>query len=167
MSKLTLFFGIIPTSIDIIVNVLITAIGLWLCMQGEFTVGNDHFVVDKGGRSFSEGSVTFYKSSKNTSDLKTSNEMGITVLKIQDTKLEHDSSYTICTGKVKNTGNKTYYFVEVKGSFKDSSGNIVDTDSTYAAGSEGLAPNESSSFRLSVSKDRSIHSCSVSILDYD
>lgn len=39
MSKLTLFFGIIPTSIDIIVNVLITAIGLWLCMQGEFTVG--------------------------------------------------------------------------------------------------------------------------------
>lgn len=33
---------------------------------------------------------------------------------------------TVCVGKVKNTGTKTYYYVEVKGSFKDSSGNVLD-----------------------------------------
>lgn len=68
---------------------------------------------------------------------------------------------------MKNTGTKTYYYVEVKGSFKDSSGNVLDTDWTYAAGSEGLAPGESSSFRLSVDKDYDITDCSVSILDFD
>ena len=55
----------------------------------------------------------------------------------------------------------------MKGAFKDSSGNVLDTDSTYVVGSEGLAPGESSSFRLSVDKDSKITDCSVSILDFD
>ena len=39
MSKMSLFWGIIPSSISMIVNVIITSIGLWLCMKGEFTIG--------------------------------------------------------------------------------------------------------------------------------
>ena len=68
---------------------------------------------------------------------------------------------------VKNTGNKTYKYIEVKGSFKDSAGNVVDTDWTYAAGSEGLSPDESTTFKLSVTKNFDIKSCSVSLLDFD
>lgn len=90
-----------------------------------------------------------------------------TALKITDLELEHNSSYTVCTGKVENTGEKTYYYVELKGSFKDMSGNVLDTDWTYAVGTEGLAPGESTSFRISVDKDYEIDDCSVSILDYD
>ena len=88
-------------------------------------------------------------------------------MKINISSVTNNSSYTVCTGTVKNTGKKTYRYVEVKGSFKDSSNNVVDTDWTYAAGSEGLAPGESSSFRLSVPKNVSIKSCSVSLLDYE
>lgn len=39
MSKMSLFWGIIPSSISMIVNVIITSIGLYLTMKGEFTIG--------------------------------------------------------------------------------------------------------------------------------
>lgn len=78
-----------------------------------------------------------------------------------------NSGYTICSGSVKNNGTKTYKFIQLKGAFKDSNGNVVDTDWTYAAGSEGLAPGESTTFRLSVNKNSDIDSCYVSLLDYD
>lgn len=94
-------------------------------------------------------------------------ESGATVLKIKDVKIQSNSSYTICTGSVKNTGTKTYKYVQVKGAFKDSSGNVVDTDWTYAVGSEGLAPDESTTFRLSVDKNVNINSCTVSLMDYE
>jgi len=92
---------------------------------------------------------------------------GYSDLKITTDRVSSNSSYTICTGSVKNNGTKTYYYIEVKGAFKDSSGNVIDTDWTYAAGSEGLAPGESTTFRLSVTKDYDIDSCTVSLLDFD
>lgn len=89
------------------------------------------------------------------------------VLEFSNINVSHNSSYTVCTGTVTNNGKKTYTFVEVKGKFKDSSGSVLDTDWTYAVGSEGLSPGESATFRMSVDKDRSISKCSVEILDYD
>ncbi len=89
-------------------------------------------------------------------------------LEFSDIALSNNSSYTVCVGTVTNTGNRTYEFVKVKGSFKDDySGNVIDTDWTYVVGSEGLAPGESKTFRMSVPKDYDIDSCSISILDYD
>ena len=94
-------------------------------------------------------------------------ESAYSVLKFSDLKVSSNSSYTICTGTLKNTGKKTYDFVEVKGAFKDSAGNVIDTDWTYAVGSEGLAPGEATTFRMSVTKNSKITSCSVSIIDYN
>ena len=88
-------------------------------------------------------------------------------LEISNVKLESNSSYTVATGTVTNNGSHTYTFVKVKGAFQDSSGTTLDTDWTYAVGSEGLAPGETTSFRMSVDKDYKIKKCSVSILDYD
>ena len=68
-------------------------------------------------------------------------------------------------GTVTNKGIRTYDFVEIKGIFKDSYGNVVDTDWTYAVGSEGLAPGESKTFNMSVPKDYSITDCTISIID--
>ncbi len=82
-------------------------------------------------------------------------------------EIEHNSSYTVVTGKVTNLGSITYSFVKIKGVFKSSSGTSIDTDWTYAVGSEGLAPGESATFRMSVPKDYSITKCSISIIDYD
>ncbi|MBR3954379.1 MAG: zinc ribbon domain-containing protein [Clostridia bacterium] len=88
-------------------------------------------------------------------------------LKFSNIKIEHNSSYTVVTGTVTNNGTRTYKFVEIKGSFKKSSGTVVDTDSTYAVGGEGLAPGESKTFRMSVTKNYDIKKCDISIIDYD
>lgn len=120
--------------------------------------------LDDGDCIFEKGG---YMSTKDDYSSSYTSESGYSVLKISDLTWDNNSSYNVCTGKVKNTGKKTYYFVTVKGSFKDSSGNVLDTDSTYAVGSEGLSPGESSSFRLSVKRDYDITDCSVSILDFD
>lgn len=88
---------------------------------------------------------------------------------IEFTNLGWDSNslYTIATGSVTNIGNKTVKFVTIKVSFKDKNGNVIDTDSTYAVGSEGLEPGESSKWTASVDRDYSIESYSVSVLDFD
>ena len=120
--------------------------------------------LDDGDTIFKRGG---YMSMDNNSSYGNGYESGYTALDVIDLEWNNNSSYTVCTGKVKNTGNSTDYYVEVKGAFKDSSGNVLDTDWTYAVGSEGLAPGESSSFRLSVDKDSDIADCSVSILDFE
>lgn len=94
-------------------------------------------------------------------------ESGFSVLELSADPLTYNSSYIICTGSVKNTGKKTYKYVEVKGAFKDSGGSVIDTDWTYAVGSEGLAPGESSTFRLSVPKNSNITSCNITLKDFD
>jgi len=88
-------------------------------------------------------------------------------LQITGVSVSTNSAATYCTGTIKNTGESTFKFVKVKGSFKDSSGNVIETGDSYAVGSEGLAPGESTSFRISCSRNTSVKSCSVSIYDYD
>lgn len=92
-------------------------------------------------------------------------DFAILYLKISDVEIEHNSSYTVATGTVTNTGTTTYDFVKVRGAFVDSSGVTVDTDWTYAAGQEGIAPGESTSFYMSVPKDTSITRCNVTLMD--
>lgn len=75
--------------------------------------------------------------------------------------------YTHAEGSITNRGDETVRFVEVKGLFQTSSGTTVDTDWTYAVGSEGLAPGETTKFTLSVDKDSTIKKCSVSVTDFD
>lgn len=89
------------------------------------------------------------------------------VLTFSNIDISTNSSYTVCTATVTNNGEKTYTFVQVKGKFMDSSGNILDTDWTYAVGSEGLAPGETATLRLSVSKNSNIKKCDLEIFDYD
>jgi hypothetical protein len=102
-----------------------------------------------------------------TSGLTYTPEVAEDVLKFSDIEITHNSSYTVCTGTITNNGRKIYSFVEVKGKFKDSSGTVLDTDWTYAVGSEGLAPGESTTFRISVDKNRNITKCTMEILDYE
>ena len=120
---------------------------------------NDGDVYKKGGYMSSGSSYSGTSGS--------SYESAYSALKISGVSVTSNSSYTVCTGTITNTGKKTYKFVQVKGAFKNSSGTTIDTDSTYAVGSEGLAPGESKTFRMSVSKNYSISKCSVSIYDYD
>lgn len=108
----------------------------------------------------------FHKSSNQSASTKTNTSFDTSYLSISNIKVESNSSYTVCTGTitVKSSSPYRYRFIEVKGAFTDSYGRVVDTDSTYAIGSEGLDPGESKTFRLSVPKNTTIKTCSVSIL---
>lgn len=88
-------------------------------------------------------------------------------LKFSDIRLYSKYNYTYAEGTLTNTSDATVTFVKIKGAFKTSQGKVIDTDWTYAVGSEGLAPGESCKWELSVSKDTAIKNCDVSILDYD
>lgn len=143
----------------------------WNPSNGTFTIGGNTVVVEKGGRAFVEGSDEVYErggylpfSDKSSSTY--SYESVYSALEFSNLRISHNSSYTICTGTVTNNGSKTYRFVQIKGSFKDSSGTVLDTDSTYAVGSEGLAPGESKTFRMSVHQNNDISTCRVSIYNY-
>lgn len=156
----------------------------WYPAKGKFHTFEDVIVLKDGslnidGDIYERGGTMTISGTGNREYISSSNgiskvEVGSDVLKITQDKITDNSSYTICTGSITNTGSKTYKYVTVKGSFKDKDGNVVDTDWTYAVGSEGLAPGESSTFRLSVDRryDASgfrdlIQSCSVTLLDYD
>ena len=93
-------------------------------------------------------------------------EVAENALRFSNIAITHNSSYTVCTGTITNNGRKTYSFVEVKGKFKDSSEKIIDTNWTYAVGSEELAPGESATFKILVAKNPNIVECALEILDY-
>lgn len=103
-------------------------------------------------------------SNSNTTD--NSNVLDTSYLSISDVSVTSNSSYTICSGtiSVKSYSPYKYHYIKVKGAFKNSYGTTIDTDWTYAIGSEWLEPGESSKFRLSVKKDYTISDCSVSIM---
>lgn len=86
---------------------------------------------------------------------------------ISNEQLSSSRAFTTVTGTITNLSDQTVRFVEVKGAFKNSSGKTIDTDWTYAVGSEGLASGESSKFEISVDKDSSIKSCDVTVQDFD
>ena len=88
-------------------------------------------------------------------------------LKISKVKVYSGSSYTYAEGTITNNSDTTVSYVKIKGSFENRYGTVVDTDWTYAVGSEGLAPGETCKWKLSVSKDSTIKDCEISILDYD
>ncbi|MBR1757267.1 MAG: zinc ribbon domain-containing protein [Lachnospiraceae bacterium] len=90
------------------------------------------------------------------------------LLTISDVKISSSSSrsYTYADGTITNNSTQTVKFVQIKGSFKDSKGNTIDTDSTYAVGAEGLAPGESCKWHMSVSYDSAITKCDVSVYSF-
>lgn len=116
--------------------------------------------------SYSNYCYTHYLLYDDDADIDT-NRVHSYELKISNITISSNNSYTIAEGTITNNSDQTVSFVEIKGSFETSYGTVVDTDWTYAVGSEGLAPGESCKWRMSVSKDSSIKDCNVTILDFD
>ncbi|MCL2636785.1 MAG: FxLYD domain-containing protein [Oscillospiraceae bacterium] len=87
---------------------------------------------------------------------------------IKNVVFSHNTiGYAVVEGNVYNSGDTSYTFVQVRIAWKDSSGNTINTDSTYAVGNEGIFPGESSTFRSSVKDENNkIVSADVTILSY-
>lgn len=87
-------------------------------------------------------------------------------LQISNVSVQTNSAATYCTGTIKNNGKLAFEFVRVKGSFKDGAGNVIETGSSYAVGSEGLSPGESTSFRIQCARNPKVKSCDVEVYDF-
>lgn len=70
-------------------------------------------------------------------------------------------------GTVTNNTSRTVYFVKVKVSLKDDNYKVLDTETTYACGDEGLKPGESTKFECYIKKDSNATHYSAEIYDYD
>lgn len=143
----------------------------WHPKEGEFTIiyndgSKGEVIVLKNG-DIERFNGTVYEKGKPVPRPTLPPESGYEALRFSEIYLSTDSVYSVCTGKITNNGRRTYSFVKVKGVFEDSAHNVLDTDWTYAVGSEGLAPKESKSFRLSVPRDMKIDYVKVSVMDFD
>lgn len=88
-------------------------------------------------------------------------------IKIEDEELIFKGDYMYFSGYVKNTGDRNYSYIKVKATYCDKNNNVIDTDSTYAVGSEGLAPNDRKSFEIMTRYNKNVTQGSLSILDYE
>jgi hypothetical protein len=73
--------------------------------------------------------------------------------------------YAIVGGTLKNRTSETLVFVQVKVMLKDG-GSVVDTDSTYAVGGEGLAPGESTTWEWMFNDAPTFDQCSAEVFEY-
>lgn len=112
--------------------------------------------------------------SYNTPDTSTSdsndnidNNIVINPLKIQGISCYEgdEDEYEYAKGYVKNVGNTSHSYIKVKVTYTDDSGNVVDTDWTYA-GSDNLQPGERKSFEIMTSYNKNMKKCSLKIESY-
>ena len=73
----------------------------------------------------------------------------------------------VISGTVKNTTKSTVYFVKVKVTLNNDSGDVLNTENTYAVGDEGLAPGESSTFTCYIDKVDNGTKFNAYVYDYD
>jgi hypothetical protein len=69
-------------------------------------------------------------------------------IEITEKKAVHDGDYMYTTGSVKNVSQTSYSYIKVKVTHYDDSGNVIETDWTYAVDSEPLRPDEQHSFEI-------------------
>ncbi len=70
-------------------------------------------------------------------------------------------------GTVTNNTSRTVYFVKVKVSLLDENYKVLDTETTYACGDEGIKPGESTKFDCFIEKDLDMEYYRAEIYDYD
>lgn len=103
----------------------------------------------------------------NNRNIYKNNSLDTTYLKLSNVNLSSSSSYNYCSGLISTSSSSPYkyHYIKVKASFLNNYGTVIDTDWTYAIGSEWLEPGESSKFKLSVEKDYNISKCVVTIME--
>ncbi|MCD7032865.1 FxLYD domain-containing protein [Metabacillus sp. GX 13764] len=90
-------------------------------------------------------------------------------LKVMDVNYTSSEGYNYVSGAVKNNGDNTYTYVKLKVSYMDESGNVLDTDFTYADDGEGIMPDEEKSYQFMTRKreDVKYSKCTVRIVDFN
>lgn len=81
-------------------------------------------------------------------------------------KISDTGSYVTYSSSITNNSSMSYKFVEVRFTFYDENSNVIDTDWTYAVGSEGIRPGETSQFDLMRKNDISESRIGLEVINY-
>ncbi len=126
-------------------------------------INNEYFVADtndEAAEQLVKGVAYSSSEEKREAERKTS-----VIVESQDFTTS-GSNYKIY-GTVTNNTSHTVYFVKVKVSLKDDNYKVLDTETTYACGDEGLKSGESTKFECYIKKDSNATHYSAEIYDYD
>lgn len=85
---------------------------------------------------------------------------------VQNYSGQTEGSYFVVSGSVKNNTSATVKFVVVKIELIDKNGNVIDSDTTYAVGEEGISPGNSAKFKCYLDDDMDIAKYSARIFSY-
>ena len=88
-------------------------------------------------------------------------------LSVTNVDASKSGDYFYVTGTVKNEKSSTVYFVTVRITLHDKDGKVINTESTYAVGSEGLRSGESSMFECYTKYLSNATEVKAEISDYD
>ena len=121
---------------------------------------------DKNGDFQTETISPSAYSDSNSNDSSDSTTSQVEPLTLEETSCNRDSGYIYAKGYVKNNSDQTLSFIQIQANFNDASGNIVDTNYTYAVGSEGLAPYSRKSYEIMAPDQSTITDCKYNIVDY-
>ncbi|WP_409275824.1 FxLYD domain-containing protein [Neobacillus sp. SCS-31] len=124
----------------------------------------EHSYVDKkvGLRKVETVSNTTTKSSSSTQTTSTGG------LKIVEKSGTINGDYIYVRGAVQNFGSDSYSYVEIKVTYTDDNGNVLDTDRTYVNSSDTLLPKERKSFEIMTRMvGQKYPKYKVEIVDYD
>jgi hypothetical protein len=100
----------------------------------QYTNENDKFITESVDTNNSSSTSTSVSDKPN--------------LEIVEKSGEIDGDYIYVTGAVKNNSDNPYTYVEVKVTYFNDSGNVLDTDTTYVNSSDTLLPNERKGFEV-------------------
>lgn len=81
-------------------------------------------------------------------------------LEFENVEVTSDGHFMKVEGSVRNTGTTVVKFAKVRVEWKDAAGQVIDTDSAYAIGGEGLEPGQSKRFRVMTENDSRMRSAS-------
>lgn len=136
-----------------IVLILVLAI-IVLCIAGSASLR-------AGVRSSAGGSYQPRTAVPAAGDLLATIDRGLDVVTCTKDKY----GYATVGGTLKNLTSSTIIFVHLKVVLKDG-GAVVDTDSTYAVGGEGLAPGESTTWEWMFNDAPAFEQCSAEVYEY-
>lgn len=87
---------------------------------------------------------------------------------LEETSCEQQRNYIYSKGYVKNTSMYGLFGIQIRTEYLDSTGGIVDTDSTYAvAPYEFILPDERKYFEIMTPANANIVNCNTYVLEFD
>ena len=104
-----------------------------------------------------------------TEDASNSSSASVSTYKTLELTIDDASTsygYITVEGSISNPTNNAYSYVELKVKILDTNGKVIDTENTYAVGSETLSPGDTKKWDAMLKADDRADNVEVEIINY-